>query len=132
MLLRTFSAPDMPTAIKMMRESLGDNAIILSTEANKGTKGITVTAAVEKDDDEPYIPATAKKSAQQPPTTSLDQLRFEIQNVLRFHNVPELYVAKMLRKTPDREFSSMVELLKISAKGDTKKLLAVTMEKFFG
>ena len=131
MMLRTFTAPDMPAAMKMMRDAMGDNAIILATEASKGKKGISVTAAVEKEDEQ--APAPARKSA---PTAesnaALEQLRFDIQNVLRFHNVPELYVSKMLKSTPEREFSSMVQLQKISAAGDEKQLLSVAMEKFTG
>ena len=46
MLLRTFTAADMPAAMKMVREALGDEAIILTTENLKGKKGVTVTAAL--------------------------------------------------------------------------------------
>ena len=52
MRLRTFTAPDIPSAMDMVREELGENAIILATDAKAGNKNITVTAAVEETDEE--------------------------------------------------------------------------------
>ncbi len=89
----------MPAAMKQVREALGDNAIILSSQSHKGKKGVSVTAAVEQEDDElrsdewPERKSSSTASNSQPATESL---RFQIQETLRFHNIPELFIAKIM------------------------------------
>ena len=49
MRMRTFTAPDMNRAMLMVREALGDDAVIISTERDNGSKNVSVTAAVEEE-----------------------------------------------------------------------------------
>lgn len=49
MRLRTFTAPDMNRAMLMIRETLGDDAVIISTARDSGGKSVSVTAAVDED-----------------------------------------------------------------------------------
>ena len=49
MRMRTFTAPDMNRAMLMIREALGDDAVIISTERDGGGKNVSVTAAVEEE-----------------------------------------------------------------------------------
>jgi flagellar biosynthesis protein FlhF len=78
----------MPTAMKQVREALGDDAVILSSQTHKGKKGVTITAAVQPGDDED-APAPSRVSSSEP-------LRFKIHELLRFHNVPEMFIAKII------------------------------------
>jgi flagellar biosynthesis protein FlhF len=68
MLVKVFEAPDMPSALKLVKDSLGPDALILSTRTvRKGALGVfggsllEVTAAVESK------PATARGRAAAPP-----------------------------------------------------------------
>lgn len=105
MRLKSFTASSMPAALEMVREAMGDNAIILTTE-HTGRRSIKVTAAVEQGED---APARTIKAAAPPPLKQESRgggdLRFALQNILRFHNVPELFAAKMLQQTPARSTS---------------------------
>jgi len=131
MRLRTFTAPDMPAAMKMVRAELGPDAIILTTEHNKGKKGVTITAAADPGDEDRGAKAAEKPAvAPRPSSSSTDNLRFELQNVLRFHNVPELFVAKMMRTSHEREWSTMLALDRVGGPPDEKYLLGLALEKF--
>jgi flagellar biosynthesis protein FlhF len=123
MRLRTFTAPDMPSAIKMVKEALGEDAIIISSEPVNG-KSVSVTAALETNDD--FVPITAKQSLKRDPIA--EDLRFELQNLLRFHNLPELFVAKMLQAVSDHDLAATMVAHRIGG-GDTKNLQRLAMEK---
>jgi flagellar biosynthesis protein FlhF len=47
MRLKTFHAKTMTEAMQMVRETLGEEAIIVATREEKGSKGVRVTAAIE-------------------------------------------------------------------------------------
>ena len=55
MRIRTFTAPDMNRAMEMIRETLGDEAVIISTSKDSGG-AVNVTAAL--DEREPQVDAT--------------------------------------------------------------------------
>lgn len=59
MRLKTFSAPSMAEAMQMVRDELGAEAIILSTERKAANGGVTVTAAME-----PAAPSDPADAAQ--------------------------------------------------------------------
>ncbi|MBM3617738.1 MAG: hypothetical protein FJX23_04255 [Alphaproteobacteria bacterium] len=90
MRLRTFTAPDMGRAMLMIRETLGEDAVIISTARDAGGKSVSVTAALDEeiaeenavaassgwhedyDDEEPvggiaqYLAATARAQGKAP------------------------------------------------------------------
>ncbi len=47
MRLKSFTAPTMSEAMELVRQELGDDAIIVSTQRAAGTKGVRITAALE-------------------------------------------------------------------------------------
>lgn len=49
MRLRTFTAPDMQRAMVMIRETMGDDAVIIATTRENGGKSVSVTAALEEE-----------------------------------------------------------------------------------
>jgi flagellar biosynthesis protein FlhF len=132
MRLRTFTAHDMPAAMTMVREALGDAAIILKT-SNKGKGNVTITAAVDdRDDDAPVKPSAATPSAPKAirhNNEQSDQLRFDMQEVLRFHNVPEHFISKIMQQATDKELAAFQALKDISASRDSSFLLRRGMEK---
>ncbi len=133
MRLRTFTASDMPTAMQMVRDALGDNAIILATDS-KGGRQVTLTAAVEPDDEfklsspsplgrgrgdgnipEPRAPA---------PEPLTNDIKFELQNILRFHNLPEIFIARLLQKITPADFLDV-----ISKRRGSEELFRPALEK---
>lgn len=122
MRLRTFTATDMPAAMQMVRDALGDDAIILSTNAKAGSGHVTVTAAIEEDAPAPS-PAGGESGRRhnintqtQIPESRLltsdplvtNDIKFELQNILRFHNLPEILVAKLLQRLTPADFHEVI------------------------
>lgn len=127
MRLRTFTAPDMPTALKMVRDAMGDDAIILSSEPQKGKKFITVTAAHDSKE-EPIFPI----SAPAPKTISsagAESIRSELQQVLRFHNVPDPLISKIFNKADPRELASIEALHQMGGKREPATFIRLALEK---
>ncbi len=121
MRLRTFTATDMPAAMQMVRDALGDDAIILNTKP--GENYITVTAAIEEDapipspsggglgrgqNTAPRI-SSPESRIQNPEPQITNDIKFELQNTLRFHNLPEILVAKLLQKLTPADFNEIIE-----------------------
>jgi flagellar biosynthesis protein FlhF len=50
MRLKSFTAPTMAEAMELVRQELGDDAIIVSTQRAAGSKGVRITAALEPAD----------------------------------------------------------------------------------
>lgn len=50
MRMKSFTAPTMAEAMELVRNELGDDAIIVSTQRAAGTKGVRITAALEQAD----------------------------------------------------------------------------------
>ncbi|MGE3713407.1 MAG: hypothetical protein AB7F82_02610 [Alphaproteobacteria bacterium] len=113
MRLRNFTARSMPAAIAMVRQELGENAVIISSEPVNG-KAIKVTAAVEEPDDRAFPePAAIPPAPQKAHKSAAGDLRFKLQNTLRFHNLPELFTAKLMQKISDEELESISGLMEI-------------------
>lgn len=84
MRLRTYTAPTMSEAMALVREELGEEAIIVSTKRGAGGKGVCVTAAresIEPDDD--LLASFAAEDIAPPPDIP-DTLR----QAMAFHGVP--------------------------------------------
>jgi flagellar biosynthesis protein FlhF len=55
MRLKNFQAPTMAEAMELVRESLGANAIIVSTNEDEATSGVRITAAIEQEDPDTFL-----------------------------------------------------------------------------
>lgn len=91
MRLRKFTARDIPSAMQMVREELGDEAIIVNTVQNKTNKMVEITAAI--DDDIRLAATTVSPPA---PTEKLTPSEDEIIRTLRFHNTPEPLIVTLV------------------------------------
>jgi len=116
MRLRTFTAADMPAAMRLVRDSLGEDAIILATEVHKSKKSVSVTAAIEREDDQPYNTKHESKPENRPESrhesaltrhATAEPLRFKLQETLRFHNMPELFIAKLMACATDKALTNL-------------------------
>lgn len=118
----------MPAALKMVREALGDNAVILSTQQKRGKQGVTIIAAQEASEDpldsQDVIPAPAPISS-----AAAEKIRAELQAVLRFHNVPEHLLPKIFSRTDPRELASIEALQQLGSKQESHSFLRLGLEK---
>lgn len=76
MRLKSFQADTMQEAMALVREQLGDDAIIVATQDEEGTRGARVTAAIDKPDDlDPFDDADddATQDALEQITTALER-----------------------------------------------------------
>ncbi|MDG1275158.1 MAG: GTPase, partial [Alphaproteobacteria bacterium] len=48
MRLKTFTAPSMTDALRMVKDHFGDDAIIVSSQKGDGGLGVNITAAVDR------------------------------------------------------------------------------------
>jgi flagellar biosynthesis protein FlhF len=99
MRLKTFNAPTMSEAMKLVREHLGEEAIIVSTQRGEGGHGYRVTAALEGIDAE-AAPVAAKGAAQ--PVRHYRAKRREdtievLSDALDRHGVPGSLAERLLR-----------------------------------
>ena len=91
MRLRTFTASTMREAMAQVRESLGADAVILSTHESKRGRGVQLTDGVDESRSE-LLPAA-------PPTVS--SLHDELEAPLDYHGVPGDLIRRLVR-TADR------------------------------
>ncbi len=141
MKLRSFTAADMPAVMAMVRAALGDEAIILSSTANRKTREITVTAAIEDDDDLPLPPPVARTApAPAAPRSGaeilapnaqsegwLDELAF----LLRYHGIPEALAGRMIYKARSLDLDKLFALQSLSG-GGRAPLEAKALTKLIG
>lgn len=114
MRLKSFDAENVQQAIQMVRETLGEEAVILASSRHPLGKGVRVTAAVEDSEGEPLI--------QEPEgyyRPSKDQVLRECERALTFHQVPEA-----LRQ-------SIIETARLIEEEDKEKLLKSVLETLF-
>jgi flagellar biosynthesis protein FlhF len=91
MRIRTFNAPDMSHAMQMIRETLGREAIIISSHRAENGKGVVVTAAAEQAEQQMQKQETTQHSA-----FTQGSVLQQIEAVLRFHSTPDHVTAKLL------------------------------------
>ncbi|MDH3236282.1 MAG: GTP-binding protein [Alphaproteobacteria bacterium] len=63
MRLKTFTAATMGEAMERVRQSLGEDAVIISTQTIPNTGDVWVTAAIDHADDDDFVPAPSSGSA---------------------------------------------------------------------
>lgn len=121
MRLRTFTASDMAGAMQQVRAALGDDAIILSTETDRTTRKVTVTAAVEQEEYDTLPPRNASppRSAARSPSGSASAQQNadwtdELTYLLRYHGTPEALSGRLVYKARHLELHKLFALQKLS------------------
>lgn len=107
MRLRTFQADTMAAAMQLVRDALGDDAIIVSTHESGRGRGVQVTAAIE-DKSEVAPPPSAAESETKPDNAPfLEQLR----DALSYHGVPDRFVKRLLLAASNSRSTDLTEAL---------------------
>ena len=94
MRLKTFNARTMSEAMKMVRDHLGEDAIIVSTQRGEGGKGVRITAALDGAD--PEFDSAPDPAAARPPVKKRDTIEY-LSNALSRHGVAPNLAERMLR-----------------------------------
>lgn len=135
MKLRTFTAADMPSAMKMIREELGEDAVILASQPERGNKAIRVTAAVENlrvhtnfTDIRDTVDFAKKRSSQK-------EWHQHIGQILEYHRTPAELI-ELIKTTADSiDMDSLLSLQKLAAENSKSiiqaKALAMILQKRF-
>ena len=81
MRIKIFSSDTITNAMRQIREELGDDAVIISTQTDDQSGGVRITAALEADDQEDSIADILVDE-------TIDAARDEIFQALDYHGVP--------------------------------------------
>src|ERR1700759_3167229 len=90
MRLKSYNAPTMAEAMRMVREELGDNAIIVSTQRSSDGQGVRITAALEDPSDDDDI----QRAILGRDTTPFGE---RVREALEYHGTPARLVEKMVK-----------------------------------
>ena len=83
MRIKIFTAESVTEAMRQIRDDLGDNAVIISTQTDDDTGGVRITAALEVDDREDEIADLLGNDM-----AEVASVRDEITQALEYHGVP--------------------------------------------
>jgi len=82
MRLKSFTAPTMTEAMELVRQELGDDAIIVSTQRAAGSKGVRITAALESVDADLAVASMLEQA------TGGSEVSEAVRKALAEHGVP--------------------------------------------
>lgn len=97
MRLKCYSAPSMAEAMTLIRQELGDEAIIVSTQRAAGDGAIRITAAVEEPDQDSDLRAALKaESTADLGALAQDERVQEVSAALSYHGAPDHLTERLL------------------------------------
>ena len=92
MRLKTFNAPTISEAMRLVRDELGDDAIIVSSHRSRRGRGVQLTAAIE-----PREPDRSNGAATPPTAAPAVHETSELRQVLSYHGVPTRLADRLAR-----------------------------------
>lgn len=101
MRLKSYTAPSMAEAMRLVRHELGEEAIIVSTQRAAGGKGVRITAALEIEEPDPF---------EQPPAPE-DALAGAMREALEEHGTPRGLAEKLLEAAAKAGGGDVVDAL---------------------
>lgn len=115
MKLRTFTAPDMPTAMKLIKAELGPDAVILATHAERGRKSIRVTAAVETETEKPSFEDYKSTIESARKRQHNREWQGQLTEILEFHRTPEEVIKTCIKAAERVDLDQLLMLQKLAA-----------------
>lgn len=135
MRLRTFTAPDMPSALKQIREALGPDAVILNSQKEPGKQQVRVTAAIDAESERATFEdfkdtiELAKRRNQQ------REWLIQVARLLEFHRVPDTVINRIKRLTEQADLSALLTLKQLTGESSKsiveEKTMATVLQKSF-
>lgn len=148
MRLKTFNAKTMSEAMKLVRQTLGDEAVIIATKEDNGGKSVQVTAAIEQTDTlpDPYPEGyetsasrpnfevqtqnTPKFSNDQPPTED-EWLQYDEEEEFEGQLTEELTDVMLRHVVPNDVMDSILSTAAMTGLGNAHSALAAAMDHLF-
>ncbi|ARJ64774.1 GTP-binding protein [Magnetospirillum sp. ME-1] len=90
MRLKSFTAPTMAEAMELVRQELGDDAIIVSTQRAAGSKGVRITAALESVDADLAVASMLEEA------TGGSEVSEAVRKALSEHSVPQRLMDRLV------------------------------------
>lgn len=135
MKLRTFTAPDMPTAMKQIKAELGPNAVILATHPERGKKSIRVTAAVEAEEDKTVYQDYKDTVEFAHKRIHKREWQDQLTEILQFHRTPDRVISLCVKAAENIDLDALLMLQKLAATPSKNivqvKALALILERAF-
>ncbi|MBT4769949.1 MAG: hypothetical protein HOO00_05420 [Rhodospirillaceae bacterium] len=122
MRLKSFTSENMGMAMKMVRDQLGPEAIIVSTRRGPGGKGVRITAAIEKDDILESPPASFAVTDTGKNNYGRERENLEpgsLESALKHHGIPEKLVHRL------------TETAEVLSQGNMTMALAAALDETF-
>lgn len=126
MRLKSFTANTMKEAMQMIRETLGENAIIVSTREENGGRSVRVTAAIDQDT-EATMPKPLNDVA---PEATLDDWQYQDDDDSA--TVVEEITEVMLRHAaPDEVLDQVVSMVNVMGLTESRNALFAALQNLF-
>ncbi|PZQ44353.1 MAG: GTPase [Micavibrio aeruginosavorus] len=123
MRLKSFTASTMKEALQMIREALGEDAIIVSTQELQGGKSVRVTAAIDKDTE-----ATMPRPLEDDPSQDDWQYMNDDDEATVVEEITEV----MLRHAvPDEVLDQVVSMVNIMGLTESRNALFAALQNLF-
>jgi len=122
MRLKSFTANTMKDAMQMIRETLGEDAIIVSTQEMVGGKGVRVTAAIDKDT-EATMPKQASDAALQDWQYQDDDDEATV--------VEEITEVMLRHAVPDEVLDAVVSAVNVMGLTESRNALFAALQNLF-
>jgi flagellar biosynthesis protein FlhF len=109
MRLKSFYAKTVTEAMKMVRETLGDDAIIVATQEENGGRSVRLTAAIDRADDGPAFEIQSTRKIIRKANTNLpiDYLQYDIEEDAE-DEVNEILTDTLLRHGVPADISDII------------------------
>ncbi len=139
MRLKTFYAKNMTEAMKQVRDTLGEDAIIIATRDENGGKSVRVTAAIEQMDDLPdpyphdYEPI-ATRGGQSVPKFSNDTpnyLQYDVEDEFEGQLTEQLTDVMLRHVVPNDVMDNILATAAMTGLGNAESALAAALDHLF-
>lgn len=115
MKLRTFTAKDMPSAMKQIRAEMGEDAVILATTPERSGKGVRVTAAIEHSAEKTTFAEFKDTIDIAKRRTEHLSMQAQMKALCEAHRLPKATMNNLLRTSETLDVDALLTLQKLAA-----------------
>ena len=139
MRLKTFYAKNMTEAMRQVRDTLGEDAVIIATRDENGGKSVRITAAIEQNDDLPDHSLREQKTnnsiARQPFSNDRnrnDYLQYDEENDFEGQLNEQLTDIMLRHVVPNDVMDNILATAAMSGLGNAESALAAALDHLYG
>ena len=137
MRLKSFYARTMTEAMQMVRNTLGEDAVIVATREENGGRSVRVTAAIEHFDNESDTPESARTAERNSPSYDTaqddeDWLQYDAESDMDMEMTDRMTDALVAQGVPDDVLESLVSTAMMTGQPDMGDALAAAIDHLYG